>query len=124
MAENPMKIKIEISVTDEDIDDIMCCALEGGITYWCCEARVVGKYLGEWGHEQIARGGRLILCDSESDDRWVLTKKKLLSGIKKWLESGEGVRAIEDGKLDCGMIDACDADLIVQYGVFGEIVFG
>lgn len=24
-----------VIVTEEDVDDIMCSALEGGITYWC-----------------------------------------------------------------------------------------
>ena len=29
-----------VVVTEEDVDDIMCSALEGGITYWCDSARV------------------------------------------------------------------------------------
>lgn len=45
---------VELILTDGDIDDIMCCALEGGITYWCDCAKVVGEYLGKYGHEQIS----------------------------------------------------------------------
>ena len=28
-------IKKTFNITDEQLDDIMCTALEGGITYWC-----------------------------------------------------------------------------------------
>jgi hypothetical protein len=31
----------------------MCGALEGGINYWCDEAKVMGGYLGEYGSEQM-----------------------------------------------------------------------
>lgn len=34
---------INFIVSDEDIDDIMSAALDGGITYWCRRAEVVGE---------------------------------------------------------------------------------
>ena len=37
-----LKVELEIVLTKEDIDDIMCGALECGITYWCKSAMVVG----------------------------------------------------------------------------------
>lgn len=40
--------QIEVNMTQQDIDDIMVAALEGGINYWCREAEVVGEYLGEY----------------------------------------------------------------------------
>lgn len=55
-----LEVKFNVEVTNQDIDDIMCTALEGGITYWCRRAEVVGgKYLGEYAHEQISRGGEV-----------------------------------------------------------------
>lgn len=30
-----VSVTMEIVLTQEDIDDIMCGALEGGINYWC-----------------------------------------------------------------------------------------
>ena len=39
-----------VIVTEEDIDDIMCSALEGGITYWCNAAKVLeDKRVASWG---------------------------------------------------------------------------
>ena len=62
-----VKAELEINVTQEDVDDIVTTALEGGINYWCRKAEVVGDYLGEYASEQIGRGGMLKLYDSEGD---------------------------------------------------------
>ena len=135
MDKKPYEINLTLNVlvTDEDIDDIMVGALEGGINYWCGEAEVVGdKYLGEFASEQISRGGELRLYDCESDDSWVIDKEKILKGIQKWLEwvaKYENLnRAFYHEKncirLDCCNIDGRDCDKIVQYAAMGELVFG
>ena len=64
----------DVKLTVEDIDDIMVAALEGGINYWCSEAEVVEeRRCADWGHEQIARGGALVLHDAEDiDEKWEL----------------------------------------------------
>lgn len=69
-----VKAELEINVTQEDIDDIVATALEGGINYWCRKAEVVGDYLGEYASEQISRGGTLKLYDSEEDEVYELTR--------------------------------------------------
>ncbi len=124
MADNV--ISLEIVVTDEASDVIMCGSLEGGVTYqWCYAANVIGDYLGEYASEQISRGGELEMCDRETEDKWILTKEKLLIGIAKWLRSGCNPKeSVKDGVLDTCVLDAIDTDNIVQYALFGEIVFG
>lgn len=119
--------EIKVSLTQEDVDNIMVSALEGGINYWCRKAKVVEeRRCGDWGHEQIARGGALILHDAESSDKWELNLEKFLTGVKLWLQNNEdryGAVA-SDGTLDPGEVDAEMADLIVQYALFGKPVFG
>ena len=44
MDEQFIEVKLDILLTNQDIDDIMCAALEGGINDWCGKAKVVGKY--------------------------------------------------------------------------------
>lgn len=61
--------KIDVNLTQQDIDDIMVAALEGGINYWCRKAEAVGGYLGECASDQISRGGSLILYDAEGSDK-------------------------------------------------------
>ena len=63
-----VSISLDVDLSQQDIDDIMVVALEGGINYWCREAEVVGEYLGEYASDQISRGGSLILHDAESSD--------------------------------------------------------
>lgn len=127
-----VKTEINVKLTEQDVDDIMVAALEGGINYWCGEAEVIEeKRVAEWGHEQIARGGVLVLHDVEDPDQtWELTLEKFLHGFKLWVESGGDQYGAVQGEtggavvVDCGEIDAGCADEIVQYALFGELVFG
>lgn len=115
--------EIEVNLSQQDIDDIMAVALDGGICYWCRKAEVVGEYLGEYASDQISRGGALILHDAESAQTWELTLEKFLKGVKLYFEQGCHVQ-IEDNTIDTCDIDANDADCIVQFAIFGEVVFG
>ena len=66
----------------------------------------------------------LILHDAESSDKWELTLEKFLRGVELYIKNGDRV-TVEDFKLvDYGELDAEDADCIVQYALFGKLVFG
>lgn len=120
-----IQIVCKVNITSDDIDDIIACALEGGINYWCCCAEVTGKYLGDYASDQISRGGTLILHDAESSDKWELTLDKFLKGMKLAIEHGIGLSVnLADGSIDISEIDAEVADTIVQLGLFGEVMFG
>lgn len=126
MDEKVFSVKAEINVklTQQDIDDIMSCALDGGITYWCHKAEVVGEYLGEYASDQISRGGSLKLYDMESGEKYWLDLEKFLKGFKLWVENGcDEYNAVQDGEVDCCQIDAACADEIVQYAIFGELMY-
>ena len=108
-----MKIKGKnIKVNAEDIDGIMACALEGGITFWRDEARVIGEYLGEYASDQISRGGQLLLHDMEEEETYLLNKEKFLKGLKIFLDNSEGkICKLDSGyEVDPANIDANDAD--------------
>jgi hypothetical protein len=126
-----IRTKITVYLTQQDIDDIMVSAFEGGINYWCRRVVVQGDYLGKYASEQISRGGKLAIWLDEpfEDDKtcYVLDRDKFLAGFKLWIESdGDSYDAIDhsDGSVDCGQIDAVCADEIIQYALFGEVVFG
>ena len=132
MENNPHKVTkhgisvvINFVVSDEDIDDIMSAALDGGVTYWCGRAEVVGEYLGEYASEQISRGGALKLYDIEGDGVFDLTLDKFLVGLRLWIENERAFELTNDaGRLDIGQIDAAAADLIIQYALFNDIAYG
>ena len=123
MDEQFIEVKLNILLTNQDIDDIMCTALEGGINYWCGKAKVVGKYLGDYASEQISRDGTLKLYDAESGEEFELTKEKFINGLTKFLEDGRS-DLISQGVIDTCCLDACDADAIIQYALFDEVVYG
>lgn len=121
----PVKIEITVNLSTQDIDDVMVAALEGGINYWCSKVKVVGEYLGECASEQISRGGKLRLYDKESADTWILTRNKFLKGLKLWLTNGMDVdHGIVENGLETSVIDAVQADCIIQYAIFGKVAFG
>ena len=129
MSEKTFEVHAELTIrlTTEDVDNIMVSALEGGINYWCSKAEVVEeRRCADWGHEQIARGGALILHDAESDDKWALNIENFTQGFRLWLENGDDRYGAVggDGTVDAGEIDGEMADLIIQYALFGEVVFG
>lgn len=115
-----------ILLTVEDIDDIMVAALEGGITYWADAADVVEELrVADWGHEQIARGGSLLIHDQEEDKTYELTLEKFLTGFKLWVEQGlDHYNAVCGHTVDCCEIDASCADNIIQLALFGEVLYG
>jgi hypothetical protein len=119
-------ISKKIKVTEEDIDDIMCSALEGGINYWCCKAEVIGSYLGEWAHEQIARGGSLNLHDAEEDEVYELTIEKFLKGVQLAVEGNyyADYEWCNGNEIDTCQVDAEVADAIIQLALFDDVIYG
>ena len=78
-------------------------------TYWCGFRE--GSFI------DIIAGNAVTLTCTDDEEKFDLTKDKLLAGIKMYLdETG-------DTELDPDDIDACSADEIVQYAIFGELMY-
>lgn len=121
----------KVTVTGQDIDDIMATALEGGICYWCHKVEVIGECLGEYASEQISRGGTLKLYGIDQingDSKWWLDREKFMKGLREFLkeyaEDSCFCREDDGCTLEAGEIDAFAADGIVQLAIFGELVYG
>lgn len=114
-------------VTQEDVDDIMSAALDSHfLQSWCSEVNVVGRYLGEYASEQISRGGELWFYDIEDESYYGLTLDNFQKGLEMYLTENNSIvnRNGTDVTLDVTMIDEVSADMIIQYALFGEIVYG
>ncbi len=120
------KVKRSVIITHEDVDDIVCTALEGGITYWCCKAEVCeDEYYGEYASDQISRGGSLRLYDRENDEQYILSLDNFLKGIQQAIKDGYGSDWLgDDARIDVMNIDCEAADVIVQCALFGEVIYG
>lgn len=119
--------KRTVVLSEEDIDDIMCGAIEDGISYWAYKAEVVeNEYLGEFASEQISRGGSLRIYDREDDKIYILTLEKLLKGFSMAVSLGydDGWIDIPENTVDTCCIDAHGCDVIVQLALFGDVIYG
>lgn len=121
-------LMFDVFISNEDIDDIMVTALEGGINYWCNKAEVIGEYLGVYASEQISRGGTLRLYDFEEENWQELTREKFIAGLKKYIINPTASDICEivyhEVRIDTCQADAEVADAIIQYAVFGDIIYG
>ena len=122
-----------IKVTEEDIEDIMCTALEGGIGYLACLDNTEKEFVdapkdepySETCAKIILRGGEIRLICEEDNESYYLNLNKFLTGIQLWIDGGYDMYGAVDGdELDCGSIDSECADCIIQLALFDDIVYG
>lgn len=119
---NKIKVTLTFNISNQLIDDILCTAFEGGINYWCNKVEVSGKYLGQYASDQISRDGKLFLFDAEEEKEYMLNKNKFIKGLRLAIKNG--YVSLNDGTIDEANIDANIADIIVQYALFNEIIYG
>lgn len=110
----------------EDIDEIMCLAVDG-IEGWCDRIDLGDEeLLGDWDHEQISRGGSLILHNSEDNKEYTLTLEKLLKGFSIACAKGYNncLEWFSGDSINVANMDAAAADTIVQCALFGDAIWG
>ena len=118
-------IDMKIKVTDQDIDDILCAAFEGGINYWALKAEPKdGDFKGtSYTSDALSKGATIIIRTDEGENL-ELTKEKFMTGLEKAVKQCNHLFRLEREGLDIGHIDATSADIVVQMAVFGEVIYG
>ena len=111
-------------ITEQQIRDLLTTAFEGGINYWCQEVHIlVNPKSSMFTADALINGGVLEFVDADDDtdkaERWTMTLNELLIGIKLEVETNAW-GSVEDMLEDC---DADVADNIIQYALFGKLVF-
>lgn len=117
------KVKLQIELPESFVSDIMVAALEGGINYWCEKATVKdGDFKGKSYASDVLEAGGTLILHPEDDEPVELDLEKFLTGLEKLCghehRGGHFVNVALTGDHD-----AEDADCIVQYAVFGELVY-
>ena len=118
-----MSHTVTIKLADREIDYLLDSALGGsGIWYWANDSMIVRKSHSDGleppvdvQSEALTRGYNLRIREADNKTWHVLTLRKMLKGIGMALEAGE---------LDISNHDGPQADLVVQYALFGEVVYG
>ena len=126
---NKYSVNPEFKFSDEDMIDIISSAVYD-IGYWACIDNTTEDWQGvsaslpsDHTFEDVIwtllkTGQKVHIEDAEgTDGPWYLTREKLLNGIKLSIQNG-----FWNGKLDD--IDGEVGDIIFQYALFDEIVYG
>ena len=143
--------RMKKNLTKEQIKDILTTAIEGGIAYWAildnttpewkdaraAWCRVASEYDNsdlrpcycDIAYEALTAGKEVIFIDAETDDVddpnedeiYRLTMDKFVKGCEMWEERSH--KSLADA-IDWCEYDADDADIIIQFALFGEIMFG
>lgn len=121
------KVQITKEFTDEEMEDIVVTALEGGIGYWACLDNATEDFkdqpkdtpVSEWCWQLLKDGKTLHFFDAgyPEDGEYFLDLSSLLDGIGKAIVNGNW-----DGDMDS--LDALVADAIIQYAIFDDIIYG
>ncbi len=118
-------VTVQKQITESDIENIVVTAFEGGCNYWMglirtkeWEDKPKNEPLSTWATKLLIEGKTIKLYDIEDDEEgWELTLEKVLKGIEL---------NVVNRPFDCDLedFDAYTADCIIQYALFGEIVYG
>ena len=114
-------VNVTITFTREFLADILCTAIEGGINYWAAIKDVQRN-------EELG----VVSCslkDAEDDeDEWHdVSTDTIIKGIELYLSNRDNFTKRLYQELLTGNAadyDVDDADLLVQLGLFGNIVYG
>lgn len=112
-----MIYKYTRTITDEEIVDLMETALQG-VSYWAGEAKVTkdgkdvkAENFDGWTSEALPKGFDVAIWDAEEEKWHTLTLEKLLEGLSKRTS------------FDPEQYDSADGDAIIQYALFGKLVY-
>jgi len=113
--------------------DIFVTALEGGVGYWA-QSSVYKWTKDGTDNEEDLDNFHSIVTDAEDDEAFeesTINQDTIVKGINKIIKGEVQINdtmrqniTIASIRNDAGMLDANDADAIVQVGLLGEIMFG
>ena len=125
------KITRTVEISDKLIEDILCTAFEGGITYWAnnvsCEDKEDMKKVGGWKHEYLTKTKKkdavMYIHDIYDGAKHPITKKSIIDALQKMDYKENGcTKALQ--RILNEQYDSDDADLMVQMACFGKVIYG
>lgn len=120
-----LTVNLTLNIPQERIADLLCCAIEGGSTYWCSSCDRQGGISQEQAPYRqdvpFVNGGWLEVCDGENKNK---AYRLDLNAIKK----GLNVMATKYPKHFADFMaeneDAITGDVFFQCCVFGDAIYG
>jgi hypothetical protein len=129
LAPDHVPSELDESERDQALLDGFTTALEGGIGYWSVCSRYRWYVGPDADLDKQAKDFIAVIIETEDDDEptYVIDRTVIARGIRKAHEHGgwndyhaRGIRNLQFGKYDEADYDSDTADIIVQFGLFGE----
>jgi len=115
------RIETIVEVTDEQINDVVAAALEGGISYWCDQAKTDVDMGDSRLSEMLTKGAEISLNDMEQSNP---ETNHQTYGVWRTLTLDNLLKALGEMRFNFDDYDAGDADAVVQQAIFGEVIYG
>lgn len=137
MTPHALVLPITITLEEQFFEDILVSALEGGSNYWI-ESIKINHPGGQrpkdvpsslWASQALFNGGSVIF-KTDDDETETLTLGAFQNGTLLWADKHPITVThnlfVDNGKvtLDPSNLDADVADAILQYALFGKLVYG
>ena len=125
-SEQQPKYKAEVLLSGEDIENIIVTALEGGINYWAWLNNETPEWklkpdkmpVSQYATMLLLEGKHIIIGELEESE----TKTKRLT-LRKLLKGFSLNMTHRPHDADKDNMDAHSADCIIQYALFGDVVY-
>ena len=131
MNDTPLSVKAEVVLREEFLSDVMITAFDanyGGCWYWSRPADRVDSWADITDNPNVWRRVFIDVHDDEESVLHVVDHTILARGMQAVLDAARDGNYLELAAQilaqEGGDIDADAADIIVQYGLFGEVVYG
>ena len=123
--------KVTREIPQQRVEDLLCCAFEGGSGYWCCILDYENPDNVEvtYKHTQLPLTERgAVICvesndfppESEENQRWRLDREAVARGLQLMAEKYPN----HFGDFANENEDAITGDVFLQLALFGELVYG
>ena len=140
-----IEVTRKVVIEQSDISNLLATALYGGITDWCPKFKANGKLADDDRDyedkvaEHLFKGGTVTFYEEDEEEieenfpEHTVSLDDFVKGIGLYLRDGGNpsclVEESRGGKeqvtaIEWGDIDAIEADAMIQYICFGEVIYG
>ena len=115
---NPVKVSLGINLTAYDISCILSGCFEGGSNYWINKVEIGEEYDKDYkgfASDYLDHEDRCLLI--HGDHTWKLNAENMVKGYGLYCEAKNKIVSHDN-------MDAGDYDSILQYALFGELIYG
>lgn len=122
-----MEIETKISISEGEIENLICDALEGGANYWYFIEKREGDPKLEFYETPLREGCALYISDKKADDPRIKPENAVKldrAAVEKGLQIMANQEKRHFADFISGNYDGTTADVFLQCCIFGDVIYG